>query len=62
MFDFILHAITGSNPAVGLIAGLFWPLVSIPDLIKISALLVGAAILQLWVRKFRNRDCCGRHE
>lgn len=60
MFDFILYVLSGGHSAIGLAASLFCPLVSIPDLIKISALLVGAAFLQLWARKCRNKGCFRR--
>lgn len=56
MFDLILQVLSGHIPSIWQAATLFWPLVSIPDLIKMSGLLVVAAIVQLWARKCRNNS------
>lgn len=55
MFNFILLVILGGNSVADLAASLFWPFVSISDLIKITALLLGASLVELWVRGRRNK-------
>jgi len=54
MLDFVIYLLAGGSSAQGLASSLLWPFVSVPDLIKISALLVATAILQLWARKRRS--------